>query len=92
IFAAFTTFSEFPDVLIAISTSGNSENVVNAAKIAKWKGMRVISLVGKKACALDALSDVTLHVAENETYLVQELHLPAYHWLCTRVEAEFFAE
>lgn len=80
------------DVLVAISTSGNSENVLNAARIARFRGMRVISLVGEQICALDAVSDVAIHVADTETYRVQELHLPVYHWLCARVEEEFYQE
>ena len=80
------------DVLIAISTSGNAENVCNAAKIARMKGLRVIALVGERGCALDALADVAVHVGDTETYRVQELHLPVYHWLCERVEEAFFKE
>lgn len=80
------------DVLIAISTSGNSKNVVNAARIAKMIGVTVISLTGAKPCALDDLADCTIHVGDTETYRVQELHLPVYHWLCARVEEEFYAE
>lgn len=80
------------DCLIAISTSGNSKNVVNAATIAKAMGISVISLTGKKHCRLDDLADIAIHVDATETYRVQELHLPVYHWLCARVEEEFFAE
>jgi len=80
------------DVLIAISTSGNSKNVVNAAKIAKMIGVKVIALTGAKPCALDALADCIIHVGDTETYRVQELHLPVYHWLCARVEEEFYRE
>lgn len=80
------------DTLIAISTSGNAENVCRAAKIARLKGIRVIALVGEKNCALDALCDVAIHVSDTETYRVQELHLPVYHWLCARVEEEFYSE
>ena len=80
------------DCLIAISTSGNSKNVVNAAKIAKAMGIHVISLTGNRSCRLDVLADIAIHVDDCETYRVQELHLPVYHWLCARVEEEFFAE
>ena len=80
------------DVLIAISTSGNSDNVLNAARVARLKGIKVISLVGEKTCRLDDASDIAIHVADTETYRVQELHLPIYHWLCARVEAEFYSE
>lgn len=77
-------------VLLAISTSGNSENVVLAAKTAKALGMIVVTLTGSAPCILDTLSDVVIHVNAQETYRVQELHLPVYHWLCARVEEEFF--
>lgn len=80
------------DCLIAISTSGSSKNVVNAAKIAKAMGVKVISLTGSKPCRLDDLADIAIHVDDCETYRVQELHLPVYHWLCARIEEEFFAE
>ncbi len=80
------------DILIAISTSGNSKNVVNAAKIAKMTGVTVIALTGANPCALDDLADCIIHVGDTETYRVQELHLPVYHWLCARIEDEFYAE
>ena len=80
------------DVLLAISTSGNSKNVVNAAKIAKAMGIPVISLTGAKHCRLDELARLAIHVGETETYRVQELHLPVYHWLCAAVEEAFFGE
>lgn len=78
------------DALIAISTSGNSENVVYAALTAKAMGIKVISLVGSHSCKLDGISDVIIHVGESETYRAQELHLPVYHWLCATVEEYFF--
>ena len=78
------------DVLLGISTSGNSANVVNAAKVAKFKGMKVIALVGEKACKLDELADVVIHVPAAKTHEVQELHLPVYHALCAWCEEQFF--
>ncbi len=78
------------DVLLAISTSGNSQNVVNAAKVARAIGCKVISLVGSKECKLDILSDIIIHVDHTETYRIQELHLPIYHYLCATVEDYFF--
>lgn len=80
------------DVLLAISTSGNSQNVVNAAKTAHAIGCKVISLVGSKDCKLDSLSDVIIHADHTETYRIQELHLPIYHYLCAAVEDYFFKE
>jgi len=79
------------DILFAISTSGNSKNVVYAAQIAKFKKMRIISLTGNKAGALVDFSDIVLAVPSNETYIIQEYHLPVYHALCAIVENEIFA-
>ena len=78
------------DVLIAISTSGNSKNVLAAAKIARAIGMQVIALTGNGGGALAALADITIAVPERETYKIQELHLPVYHYLCAAVESHFF--
>lgn len=78
------------DILLAISTSGNSQNVINAAKVARAIGCKVISLVGNKECKLDALSDIIIHADSTETYRIQELHLPIYHYLCATVEDYFF--
>ena len=78
------------DVLIALSTSGNSKSVLEAAKIARAKGLRVITLTGGDGGKLRDFSDVCIAVPENETYKVQELHLPIYHWLCAEVEEYFF--
>lgn len=79
------------DVLIALSTSGNSANCVNAALVARAKGMKVISLTGRAGSRLSALSDAAVRVPETETYRVQELHLPVYHALCAAVEEALFS-
>ncbi|MBQ7915319.1 MAG: SIS domain-containing protein [Firmicutes bacterium] len=79
------------DVLLGISTSGNSANVLNAARVAKFKGMKVIALAGEKACKLDELADIVIHVPAGKTHEVQELHLPVYHALCAWCEAESFS-
>lgn len=78
------------DVLLGISTSGNSKNVIYAAVTAKAKGMKVIGLTGKKDSRLSELADVCIQVPETETYKIQELHLPVYHCLCLMLEEEFF--
>ena len=78
------------DILLAISTSGNSSNVVEAVKVARAKGIRIISLTGSKESRLTSLSDVCVRVPRDEVFQVQELHLPFYHCLCACVEAEFF--
>lgn len=78
------------DVLLGISTSGNSKNVLHAAKISKVLGIGVISLTGRDGGALKSLSDVVLAVPSEVTYQVQEYHLPVYHAICLALEAEFF--
>ena len=78
------------DVLLGISTSGNSKNVIYAAVAAKAKGMKVIGLTGKNESKLSMLADVCIRVSETETYMVQELHLPVYHSLCLMLEDYFF--
>ena len=78
------------DVLLAISTSGNAKNVVNAAKVARSIGMKVAGLCGKSGGKLKGSSDVCVCVPECETYKVQELHLPVYHYVCKEIEKHFF--
>ncbi len=78
------------DVLLAISTSGNSKNVVLAATVAKALGIKIIALSGKGGGKLCELSDVCICVPEEETFKIQELHLPIYHYLCAEVEQHFF--
>ncbi len=78
------------DVLIALSTSGNSLNVVNAVKTAKLKGIKTIAVTGENESQLSRLSDVTIKLPSDVTYKIQELTLPVYHALCASVEAEMF--
>lgn len=80
------------DALLALSTSGNSRNVVNAVHAARAKGLRTLAITGEKESALSALCDVTLRLPSAETYRVQEYTLPVYHALCALLEAAFFAE
>jgi len=78
------------DLLIGISTSGNSGNVVNAATVAASLGIKTIALTGEKESKLSDICDVTVKVPEAETYKIQELHLPVYHYLCAETEKAFF--
>lgn len=80
------------DVLIALSTSGNSLNIVNAVKAAKAAGIKTVSITGAKESKLSALCDVTIKLPTTETYEVQEFTLPVYHALCAAVEAHMFSE
>ena len=74
------------DVLIALSTSGNSKNVVNAVKVAKALGLKTISLTGKGDSELSKLSTICIKAPETETFKVQEYHLPIYHYICMELE------
>lgn len=78
------------DVLLTISTSGNSKNCVYAATVAKAKNMQVVAFLGGSGGALKTLADASVTVPEKETFKVQELHLPVYHCLCAMLEEEFF--
>lgn len=78
------------DLVVGISTSGNSKNVVNALEVAKCLGLSTLALTGEKESRLSQLADVTIRVPAVETYLVQEYHLPVYHYLCARVEQAMF--
>ncbi len=78
------------DLLIAISTSGNSKNVVNAVKVAISLGVKTIALTGETGGELKQLADVTICAPSTETYKIQEYHLPIYHYLCASVENEIF--
>ena len=78
------------DILICISTSGNSKNVYAAAKVGKALGIKVIGLTGANGGKLNDVSDICIKVPETETFKVQELHLPVYHYLCAEVEKHFF--
>lgn len=80
------------DILLAISTSGNSKNVIYAAQMAKIQGMQVISLTGETGGKLKEFSDVLINVPSIETNIIQEYHLPIYHAICAAVENEFFSK
>ena len=83
-------FGRKGDAFIAISTSGNSQNVIRAAVTARAMGIRVIALTGDSGGRLAALADVVVKVPESETYMIQELHLPVYHCWCQMLEERFF--
>lgn len=78
------------DVLIAISTSGNSANILSAAQVAQAKGVTVISMTGESGGKLKEYTDILLNVPHTSTPLIQELHLPVYHAICAQVEHELF--
>lgn len=83
-------YAKREDLVIGLSTSGNSKNVVHAIEIAKCLGVSTLSMTGREESKLSEISDVTIKVPETETYKVQEYHLPVYHYLCAEVEKRFF--
>lgn len=78
------------DIFLGISTSGNAENVMYAAVAAKAKGMKVIGLTGKDGGKLAKTADIIMIAPSEETYKIQEFHLPIYHTLCLMLEEHFF--
>ena len=78
------------DLLIAISTSGRSPNVINAAEQAKAQGMSVIGLTGAAEGPMDRIADLVLHVPSADTARIQESHIAIGHLICDLVEQELF--
>ena len=77
------------DLLIGISTSGNSKNVVKAMEVAQSKGIRTVALVGDKPeGAMQAIADYVLAVPSTNTARIQECHILIMHTLCQLVESE----
>ena len=74
------------DAFLGISTSGNSKNVMYASVVAKAKGLKVIGLTGEKGGELSKVADVCIKAPSNETFMIQEYHLPIYHCLCLMLE------
>ena len=78
------------DVFLGISTSGNSKNIVYAMITAKAKNMKTIALTGASGGIIKKYADVCIIAPEQETYKIQELHLPIYHTLCLMIEDHFY--
>ena len=77
------------DVLIAISTSGNSQNVIKAIKSAKEIGIKVITLTGKSGGEMKDMGDVNIVIPSNDTPRIQEIHITLGHMICALVDEEF---
>lgn len=80
------------DVLVAISTSGNSENVIKAVKKAKKKRMKVVGLLGKSGGDLFSLCDASVVVPSEDTARIQESHILIGHIWCEMIEETLFPE
>ena len=78
------------DVLIGISTSGNSKNVVNAILEAKEKGVFTVGFTGEKDGLISANADITIKIPSSETPIIQESHIMAGHIICAMVEKMMF--
>lgn len=80
------------DVIIGISSSGNSQNVIDALITAKAKKMIVIGLTGETGGKMKSFCDILINVSGVRTSYVQEFHLPIYHTICLMVENHFFGK
>ena len=80
------------DVLVGISTSGNSKNVLEAQKVAKQKGMKIISLTGESGGKMKDLTDCLINVPSKLTPRIQESHILIGHIICQIVEEELFPQ
>ena len=80
------------DVLLAISTSGRSSNVLYACRMAAVQKMKVIGLTGQPGGLMRDICNVTICVPSGVTYQIQEYHVPVYHAICMALEYEFFGE
>ena len=80
------------DIFLGITTSGNSADVIYATVVAKAKGLKTIALTGKSGGKIKSLADITIVVPSNETFMIQEYHLPVYHALCLEIEEHFWKE
>jgi D-sedoheptulose 7-phosphate isomerase len=77
------------DLLVGISTSGNSPNVIQAVAMAKELGMRTLGLLGRDGGKLKDLVDDALVVPSKVTARIQELHLMTYHFWCEAIDSYF---
>lgn len=78
------------DVLLCMSTSGNSENIVYAAQTAKAAGIVSVAITGEKESRLSDICDICIRLPETETFKIQELTLPVYHCIAAMLEDYFF--
>ncbi|WP_267423550.1 SIS domain-containing protein [Methylobacterium sp. GC_Met_2] len=79
-------------VLLGLSTSGNSANVIRAFEVAREMGMTTIGLTGRGGGKIAAVSDVLLDVPAASTPIIQQVHICYYHYLCERIEQIAFSE
>ncbi len=80
------------NLLWAFSCSGTSANIINAAKVAKEKGCKIIAFTGKSDTPLEEMADVTIAVPAPYAGPAQQVHMVVYHTICQIVEAHFFGD
>ena len=80
------------DLVIGLSTSGNSKNVVAALKTARALGIKSVAMTGETGGELADIADIVIKAPACETYKVQEYHLPIYHAICAEAERIIFEE
>ncbi|MCR4917702.1 MAG: D-sedoheptulose 7-phosphate isomerase [Alphaproteobacteria bacterium] len=80
------------DVLVGISTSGNSKNVIEAFKIARLKDIATVAFTGKNGGFMEEIADITLNVPSSITNNIQEMHIACGHMICGLVENHFFGK
>lgn len=83
-------FGKPEDILLGISTSGNSKNIINAVITAKALGLKSIGLTGGDGGELARVANVTIKAPGENVAKIQELHLPIYHAICAFVEDKIF--
>ena len=86
------TLAKPGDILMGITTSGNSDNVVKCLQTAQVMELQTIVLTGKNGGKAAELANCSVIAPSNETYMIQELHLPIYHALCAALEESFYGE
>ena len=85
-------FGRKGDVFLGISTSGNSKNIMSATVVARALGIKVIGLTGAKGGELAEVAHICVKAPSDETYIIQEYHLPIYHCWCLMLEDRFFGK
>lgn len=80
------------DILVALSTSGNSKNILNAAETAKSKGMKVIGLSGKGGGKLSTIADIPIIIDSKISDRIQEMHIKCLHIFIEGIERQLFPE
>jgi D-sedoheptulose 7-phosphate isomerase len=83
-------FGQMGDILVAISTSGNSENILEAIQTAREKGMKVIGLTGQTGGKMKEVCDLLINIPSSDTPRIQELHITIGHIICELTEKMIF--